>query len=56
MTADGTSKHARERRRIITQPRVGFLANCGAWGGAFITGTVFALMVLVNPEHRTEVD
>jgi hypothetical protein len=27
----------------MTQPLVGFLTNSGAWGGAFMTGLVFAL-------------
>jgi len=31
---------------IITQPLIGFLTNSGAWGTAFVTGTVFALVVL----------
>lgn len=29
---------------IIAQPLVGFLTNSGAWGGAFMTGIVFALV------------
>ena len=46
---------------IITQPLVGFLTNGGAWGGAFITGTVFAstaaaLWLLIDPERPAEVD
>jgi MFS transporter, ACS family, glucarate transporter len=46
---------------MITQPLVGFLTNSGAWGGAFITGTVFAsvaggLWIFIDPERRAEVD
>ncbi len=46
---------------IIAQPLVGFLTNGGVWGGAFITGTVFALVAaglwfLIDPERRAKVD
>jgi ACS family glucarate transporter-like MFS transporter len=46
---------------IIAQPLVGFLTNGGAWGGAFITGTVFALVAAglwlwIDPARRAEVD
>jgi len=46
---------------IITQPLVGFLTNSGAWAGAFVTGTVFALVagslwLFIDPERRAEVD
>jgi ACS family glucarate transporter-like MFS transporter len=46
---------------IITQPLVGFLTNSGVWGGAFITGTVFALVaaglwLVIDPERRAELD
>jgi len=46
---------------IIAQPLVGFLTDGGAWGGAFITGTVFALVAAglwlwVDPSRRAEVD
>src|SRR5450631_4158004 len=46
---------------IITQPLVGFLTNGGMWDGAFITGTVFALVaallwLLIDPERRAEID
>ncbi len=46
---------------IITQPLVGFLTNGGAWGGAFMTGIVFALVAAglwlwIDPERRAEVD
>jgi ACS family glucarate transporter-like MFS transporter len=46
---------------MITQPLVGFLTNTGAWGSAFITGTVFAsvaggLWLFIDPERRAEVD
>jgi sugar phosphate permease len=46
---------------IITQPLVGFLSNGGAWGGAFMTGIVFALVaaglwLLIDPERRADVD
>lgn len=46
---------------IITHPVVGFLTSGGAWGGAFVTGTVFALLaaclwLVIDPERRAEVD
>ena len=46
---------------IIAQPLVGFLTNGGVWGGAFITGTVFALVaaglwLVIDPERRAELD
>ncbi len=46
---------------IIAQPLVGFLTNGGVWGGAFITGTVFALVAAglwlwIDPARRAEVD
>jgi len=46
---------------IIAQPLVGFLTNGGAWGGAFITGTVFALVAAglwlwIDPARRAEID
>jgi MFS transporter, ACS family, glucarate transporter len=46
---------------IIAQPLVGFLTNGGAWGGAFITGTVFALVAAglwlwIDPGRRAEID
>lgn len=46
---------------IIAQPLVGFLTNSGAWGGAFMTGLVFALVaaglwLLIDPERRVKVD
>ena len=46
---------------VIAQPLVGFLTNGGAWGGAFSTGTVFAMLaaglwLLIDPERRAEVD
>ena len=46
---------------IITQPLVGFLTNGGVWGGAFITGTVFALVaaglwLVIDPGHRAQLD
>jgi sugar phosphate permease len=46
---------------IITHPVVGFLTSGGAWGGAFITGTVFAvvaacLWLWIDPERRADVD
>ena len=46
---------------IITQPVVGFLTNGGVWRGAFITGTVFALVaaglgLVIDPERRAELD
>jgi ACS family glucarate transporter-like MFS transporter len=46
---------------IIAQPLVGFLTNGGAWGGAFITGTVFALLTAglwlwIDPARRAEID
>jgi ACS family glucarate transporter-like MFS transporter len=42
-------------------PAVGFLTNGGVWRGAFITGTVFALVaaglwLCVDPARRAEVD
>jgi sugar phosphate permease len=47
--------------RIIIQPLVGFLTISGAWGGAFMTGTVSALVaaglwLLIDPERRAAVD
>jgi len=46
---------------IITQPLVGFLTNSGAWGAAFMTGIVLAMVaaglwLLIDPERRAEVD
>ena len=46
---------------IIAQPLVGFLTNGGVWGGAFITGSVFALVAAglwlwIDPARRAEVD
>jgi ACS family glucarate transporter-like MFS transporter len=46
---------------MITQPLVGFLTNGGIWGGAFVTGTVFALVgaglwFFIDSERRAEVD
>jgi sugar phosphate permease len=46
---------------IIAQPLVGFLTNGGVWGGAFITGTVFALVAAglwlwIDPARRAEID
>jgi ACS family glucarate transporter-like MFS transporter len=42
---------------IVAQPLVGALSGIGAWDGAFITGTVFALIaagcwLLIDPERR----
>jgi ACS family glucarate transporter-like MFS transporter len=42
---------------IVTQPIVGLLSDAGAWGGAFVTGTVFALIaaglwLLADPARR----
>jgi ACS family glucarate transporter-like MFS transporter len=46
---------------IFTQPIVGFLTDRGVWGGAFITGTAFALAaaavwLVIHAECRAEVD
>lgn len=46
---------------IITHPIVGFLTSGGAWGGAFVTGTVLAviaacLWLAIDPERRADVD
>ena len=46
---------------IIAQPIMGFLTNSGAWSGAFISGTVFALVaaalwLVIDPERRAELE
>ena len=46
---------------IIAQPIMGFLTNGGAWGSAFISGTVFAwvaaaLWLVIDPERRAELE
>ncbi len=46
---------------IIAQPLVGFLTNGGVWGGAFVTGTVLALVAAglwlwIDPARRAAVD
>jgi sugar phosphate permease len=46
---------------IIAQPIMGFLTNSGAWGSAFISGTVFAfvaaaLWLMIDPERRAELE
>jgi ACS family glucarate transporter-like MFS transporter len=46
---------------ILAQPVMGLLTSSGAWGGAFASGTVFAvaaavLWLAIDPEHRAEVD
>src|SRR6185437_5591118 len=46
---------------ILTQPLVGYLTNSGIWGGAFITGTAFALAgaalwLIIDPERRAAIE
>ena len=46
---------------IITHPVVGLLTSSGAWGGAFLTGTVLALVaaglwLVIDPERRADLD
>ena len=47
--------------RIFTQPIVGYLTDKGLWGGAFVTGSVFAMAaagiwLVINAERRAAVD
>jgi nitrate/nitrite transporter NarK len=46
---------------IIAQPIMGFLTNGGAWGVAFMSGTVFALIaaalwLVIDPERLAELE